>query len=128
MALYVHEIHASVTPWEADLGWIVKLDKGNFIGKDALIRQRERGVTRKLTGFEMRGRGIARDGYEITVDGLPAGWVTSGSPSPTLNKNIGLCYLPTAQARTGQAISILVRGQLMDAVTVPTPFYKRVHP
>ncbi|HEY6344649.1 MAG TPA: glycine cleavage system aminomethyltransferase GcvT [Bryobacteraceae bacterium] len=126
MALYGHEIHASVTPWEADLGWIVKLDKGDFIGKDALIRQRQRGVTRKLTGFEMRGRGIARDGYEVYVDGLPAGWVTSGSPSPTLNKNIGLCYLPAAQARIGQAISILVRGQLVDAVTVPTPFYKRV--
>jgi aminomethyltransferase len=137
MALYGNEIHASVTPWEADLGWLVKfdkakfdkakLDKGDFIGKDALVRQRERGVTRKLAGFEMRGRGIARDGYEVYVDGLPAGWVTSGSPSPTLNKNIGLCYLPTAQARIGQAISILVRGQLVDAVTVSTPFYKRSH-
>jgi aminomethyltransferase len=126
MALYGHEIHASVTPCEADLGWIVKLKKGHFIGRDALVRQRERGVTRKLVGFEMRGRGIARDGYEVYVDGLPAGWVTSGSPSPTLNKNIGLCYLPTAQARIGRAISILVRGQLVDAVTVPTPFYKRV--
>jgi aminomethyltransferase len=126
MALYGHEIHASVTPWEADLGWIVKLDKGDFIGKKVLVGQKERGVTRKLTGFEMRGRGIARDGYEIYVDGLPAGWVTSGSPSPTLNKNIGLCYLPTAQARIGRAISILVRGQLVDAITVPTPFYKRV--
>jgi aminomethyltransferase len=126
MALYGHEIHASVTPWEADLGWIVKLDKGDFIGKQALVKQREQGVARKLTGFEMRGRGIARDGYEVYADGLPAGWVTSGSPSPTLNKNIGLCYLPTAQARIGRAISILVRGQLVDAVTVPTPFYKRV--
>jgi len=126
MALYGHEIHASVTPWEADLSWIVKLDKGDFVGKDALVGQKERGATRRLTGFEMRGRGIARDGYEVYVDGLPAGWVTSGSPSPTLNKNIGLCYLPTAQARTGRPISILVRGQLVDAVTVPTPFYKRV--
>jgi aminomethyltransferase len=126
MALYGNEIHASVTPWEADLGWIVKFDKGDFIGKEALVGQKERGVTRKLTGFEMRGRGIARDGYEVYVDGLPAGWVTSGSPSPTLNKNIGLCYLPTAQAQIGRAISILVRGQLVDAVTVPTPFYKRV--
>jgi aminomethyltransferase len=126
MALYGHEIHASVTPWEADLGWIVKVDKGDFIGKQALIRQKERGVTRKLTAFEMRGRGIARDGYEVYVDGLPAGWVTSGSPSPTLNKNIGLCYLPAAHAQIGRPISILVRGQLVEAVTVPTPFYKRV--
>ena len=126
MTLFGHEIHASVTPWKADLGWIVKLDKGDFVGKEALVKQKERGVTRKLTGFEMRGRGIARDGYEVYVDGLPAGWETSGSPSPTLNKNIGLCYLPAAQARIGRAISILVRGQLVDAVTVPTPFYKRI--
>jgi aminomethyltransferase len=126
MALYGNEIHASVTPWEADLGWLLKFGKGDFIGRAALVTQREQGVTRKLIGFEVRGRGIARDGYEVYVDGLPAGWVTSGSPSPALNKNIGLCYLPAAQARIGQVISILVRGQLVDAVTVPTPFYKRV--
>ncbi|HEY7335824.1 MAG TPA: glycine cleavage system aminomethyltransferase GcvT [Bryobacteraceae bacterium] len=126
MALYGHEIHASVTPWEADLGWIVKLDKGDFVGREALLKQRQRGVSRKLTGFEMRGRGIARDGYEVYVDGLPAGWVTSGGPSPTLNKNIGLCYLPAAMAQPGRAISVLARGQMVEAITVPTPFYKRV--
>ncbi len=125
MALYDHEIHASVTPAEADLDWIVKLDKGEFIGRDALIRQKQRGVTRKLAGFEMRGRGIGRDGYEVRVDGLPAGWVTSGSPSPTLNKNIGLCYLPVAHAQAGRAIQVVVRGQPVEAVTVATPFYKR---
>jgi aminomethyltransferase len=74
----------------------------------------------------MRGRGIARDGYEVYVDGLPAGWVTSGGPSPTLNKNIGLCYLPAAMAQPGRAISVLARGQMVEAITVPTPFYKRV--
>jgi len=125
MALYGHEIGASITPWEADLAWIVKLDKGEFIGREALIRQKEQGVTRKLVGFEMKGRGIGRDGYEVFVDGLPSGWVTSGGPAPTLNKNIGLCYLPATLAEVGRTIHVMVRGQGVEAVTVPTPFYKR---
>jgi aminomethyltransferase len=73
----------------------------------------------------MRGRGIARDGYEVLLNGSPAGWVTSGSPSPTLNKNIGLCYLPAEEARPGTSIQIMIRNQPVDAVTVETPFYKR---
>lgn len=125
MALYGHEIHASITPFEADLAWIVKLDKGDFIGCAALLKQKENGVRRKLIGFEMRARGIARDGYEVWLDGAPAGWVTSGSPSPTLNKNIGLCYLPADEARVGRQIQIMIRNQPVDAVTVETPFYKR---
>lgn len=125
MALYGHEIDASISPLEADLAWIVKLDKGDFVGRDVLLKQKESGVKRKLVGFEMLGRGIAREGYEVLLDAAPAGWVTSGSPSPTLNKNIGLCYLPTAHARPGVAIQIVVRGQPVDAVTVETPFYKR---
>jgi aminomethyltransferase len=125
MALYGHEIHASITPFEADLAWIVKMDKGEFLGKNTLVTQKERGASRKLVGFEMRGRGIGRDGYEVYVDGMPAGWVTSGGPSPTLNRNIGLCYLPASQAKPGQAIQVLIRNQPVEAVTVPTPFYKR---
>jgi aminomethyltransferase len=125
MALYDHEIHASITPWEANLGWIVKMDKGDFIGRDALARQKDKGITRKLVGFEMIARGIGRDGYEVCVDGAGAGWVTSGGPSPTLNKNIGLCYLPCTYAEAGRGIQVMVRGQAVDAVTVPTPFYKR---
>lgn len=125
MALYGHEIDASITPLEANLGWIVKFDKGDFVGRDALLKQQERGFTRKLVGFEMRGRGIGRDGYEVYIDGVPAGWVTSGSPAPTLNKNIGLCYLPLAHAVPGRPIQILIRNQPVDAVTVETPFYKR---
>jgi aminomethyltransferase len=125
MALYGHEIHASITPLEADLSWIVKMDKGEFVGRAALERQKCEGVKRKLVGFEMRGRGIARDGYEVFLDGAGAGFVTSGGPSPTLNKNIGLCYLPLERAVAGQPIQILIRGQLVDAVTVSTPFYKR---
>jgi aminomethyltransferase len=125
MALYGHEIHASITPFEADLAWIVKMDKGEFIGHDALARQKEKGLTRKLMGFEMRGRGIARDGYEVWLDGKAAGWVTSGSPAPTLNKNIGLCYLPVEEARVGRNLQVLIRNSPVDAVTVETPFYKR---
>ena len=125
MALYGHEIDASISPWEAGLDWIVKLDKGDFAGREALVEQKQKGVRRQLVGFEMRGRGIARDGYEVWLDGAPAGWVTSGSPSPTLNKSIGLCYLPTGAAGIGRTIQILVRSQLVDAVTVETPFYRR---
>ena len=125
MALYGHEIDASISPLEADLGWIVKLDKGDFVGRDVLLKQKETGLSRTLVGFEMCGRGIGRDGYEVYVDGAPAGWVTSGSPSPTLCKNIGLCYLPVGQARIGKTIQIIVRNQPVDAVTVETPFYKR---
>jgi len=125
MALYGHEIDASINPLEADLGWIVKFDKGDFVGKAALEKQKAAGVNRKLIGFEMTGRGIGRDGYEVWVDGKPAGFVTSGGPSPTLNKNIGLCYLPVEAAQVGRTIQIMVRNQPVDAVTVPTPFYKR---
>lgn len=125
MALYGHEIDATITPFEADLGWIVKMDKGEFIGHAALQKQKEAGVKRKLAGFEMRGRGIARDGYEVWISGAPAGWVTSGSPAPTLNKNIGLCYLPAEQATIGRTIQIMIRNQPVDAQTVATPFYKR---
>ena len=125
MALYGHEIDASISPLEADLGWIVKLDKGEFLGRAPLLKQKEEGVRRKLVGFEMCGRGIGRDGYEVYMDGAPAGWVTSGSPSPTLNKNIGLCYLPAADAKPGRSIQIMIRNQPVDAVTVETPFYKR---
>jgi aminomethyltransferase len=125
MALYGHEIDASISPLEAGLAWIVKLDKGEFNGRDALLRQREAGLTRKLAGFEMRGRGIGRDGYEVQVEGAAAGWVTSGSPSPTLSKNIGLCYLPVRHAEPGKTIQIMIRNLPVDAVTVETPFYQR---
>jgi len=125
MALYGHEIDATITPWEADLNWMVKLDKGDFIGRDALLKQKEQGISRRLIGFEMRGRGIGRDGYEVQIDNRVAGWVTSGGPAPTLNKNIGLCYLPVSQCEVGRLIHVMVRNQPVEAATVPTPFYKR---
>ncbi len=125
MALYGHEITASITPFEADLAWIVKMDKADFAGRATLTKQQQEGIRRKLVGFEMRGRGIGRDGYEVYMDGVPAGWVTSGGPSPTLNKNIGLCYVPLEAAEPGRPIQIMIRNQPVDAVTVATPFYKR---
>ena len=125
MALYGHEIHASVTPWEAGLDWIVRLEKSRFLGREALVKQKERGITRKLAGFEMQGRGIARDGYEILANGTGVGWVTSGGPAPALNKNIGMCYLPLDLAEPRNAIEISVRGRGVAAVTIPMPFYKR---
>ncbi len=125
MALYGHEIDASITPIEAGLyPRNVDMTK-DFNGKPRCEEQVRHGVSRKLCGFEMVGRGIARDGYEVYIDGSQAGWVASGSPSPTLGKNIGLCYLPTAHAHIGRQIHVVVRGQQVEAVTVPTPFYKR---
>jgi aminomethyltransferase len=125
MALYGHELTASINPFEADLAWIVKMEKSDFVGRSALEKSQASGLTRKLAGFEMTGRGIGRDGYEIWVDGTPAGWVSSGGPSPTLNKNIGLCYLPVEQAVPGVAIDVIIRGQPVSALTVSLPFYKR---
>jgi aminomethyltransferase len=125
MALYGHEIDASINPFEADLAWIVKMEKPDFVGRSALEKQQQEGIRRKLTGFEMTGRGIGRDGYEVWLDGKPGGWVTSGGPAPTLNKNIGLCYLPAGQATPGRQLEVMIRNQPAAAVTVPTPFYKR---
>jgi aminomethyltransferase len=103
----------------------VKWDKGDFVGREVLEKQRQEGITRKLVGFEMTGRGIGRDGYEVAIDGNLAGWVTSGSPAPTLNKNIGLAYLPVTKAVPGRTIDVIIRNQPVSAITVPTPFYKR---
>ena len=125
MSLYGHEIDASTTPYEAGLGWIVKLSKPAFCGRDTLARQKAEGVRRKIAGFEMRQQGIARDGYRVFVDGVNVGRATSASPAPFLGKNIGLCMLPVECARPGQAIDIEIRGRLIAAKTVPIPFYKR---
>ena len=125
MALYGHEITASISPLEAGLGRIVKFDKGEFVGRKALLEQREKGISRVLTGFEMTTRGIGRDGYEVFVHGQPAGWVTSGGPAPTLNKNIGMCYVPVENSQPGREVQIMIRNQPVEAVTRPIPFYKR---
>jgi len=125
MALYEHEIDETTTLLEANLGWICKLDKGAFIGREALAAQKEAGVRRRLVGFEVVERGIARDGQDVVVEGLRVGRVTSGSPAPYLKKNIGFAYVPAEHAVVGQNIKIDVRGRLVDAQIVKTPFYKR---
>jgi aminomethyltransferase len=124
-ALYGHEIDDTTTVWEAKLGWICKLDKGDFTGRAALVAQKEKGLERILVGFEMRGRGIARDGYPVLIDGRECGRVTSGSPAPFLEKNIGLAYVPVAQQAPGTRIAVSIRGRPVDAEIVPTPFYQR---
>ena len=125
MALYGHEIDETRTPLEAGLGWICKLDKGDFLGRETLLRQKQQGVQRRLVGFEMTERGIARDGYPVYVEDTEVSYVTSGSPAPFLKKNIGLAYLPPEMARVGQDIRIGIRNQRVAARVVQTPFYKR---
>jgi aminomethyltransferase len=125
MSLYGHEITEETTLLEANLGWICKLNKGDFIGREALARQKEEGLRRKLVGFEMTERGIARDEQDVLINGERVGRVTSGSPAPYLKKNIGLAYVPVEFANEGQELQIDVRGRAIGARIVPTPFYKR---
>jgi aminomethyltransferase len=125
MALYGNDIDDRHTVLEADLGWILKLEKGEFIGKAALGKQKAQGITRKLVGFEMVGRGIARSHYKIVKNGQPIGEVTSGSPAPWLNKNIGLGYVAAEHSAVGTEFDILIRDNPVPARVVPTPFYKR---
>lgn len=121
-ALYGHEIDATTTPLEAALGWACDLNK-NFTGRDALLKQKLEGVKKKLVGFEMLERGIARNGYEIASNGTVVGYVTSGMPAPTLEKNIGLGYVPPELAKTGTEFDVIIRGKATRARVVKTPFY-----
>jgi len=125
MALYGNDIDDTTTVLEADLGWILKLEKGDFLGRDALLRQKDEGIARKLVGFETEGRAIARHGHVALASGQPVGRVTSGTFAPFLGKNIGLAYLPIALAEPGSRFDIEIRGRAEPAVVVPTPFYKR---
>jgi aminomethyltransferase len=127
MCLYGNELNEDTTLIEAGLGWIVKLDadKGDFVGREVLERQKAEGAPRRLVGFEMVGRGIARSGYPVYVDDQLSGSVTSGTYAPFLEKNIGLCYVPSARAKPGTEIDVEIRGRRVRARLVPTPFYKR---
>ncbi|HEY2846572.1 MAG TPA: glycine cleavage system aminomethyltransferase GcvT [Pyrinomonadaceae bacterium] len=125
MSLYGHELGDDITPYEANLGWIVKLQKGTFTGCGRLQKQKEEGLKRKLVGFEMTEPGIARDGCDVYISGEKHGIVTSGSPAPFLKKNIGLAFVPFDFANDGQEIKIDVRGKQIAARIVRTPFYKR---
>jgi len=125
LLLYGSDLDRTTTLLEAGLAWTVKFEKGPFIGRDALMRQNAEGVTRKLSGFVMKGREIARDHYPVYVKGTEVSHVTSGSPSITLKQNIGLTYLPVEQTSPGTRIEVQVRGRACEAEVVKTPFYKR---
>jgi aminomethyltransferase len=125
MSLYGHELSDEISPLEAGLGWICKLNKGDFVGREPMAKLKEEGLKRKLVGFEMVDKGIARDEMDVYVGDEKVGVVTSGSPAPFLKKNIGLAFVPTEFAKTGQEITIDVRGKKLAARVVPTPFYKR---
>ena len=123
--LYGADMDETTTPLEAGLGWVVKLTKGDLIGRDALSKQKEEGLKRKLVGFEVLDRAPARDGYPVVIAGQQVGAVTSGSPAPFLKKNIGLAYLPTEHSAVGTELSVVIRGRNVPAQVVNTPFYKR---
>ncbi len=125
MCLYGHELDDTTTPWEANLAWICKLDKGDFLGSDVLARQKQRGLERILVGFEMLDRLIARDGCPVFADAKQIGQVTSGSPAPFLKKNIGVAYVPPALSQVGNEVRIGIRANQAAARIVETPFYKR---
>jgi aminomethyltransferase len=126
MALYGHEISENINVWEAGLDRYCKMEKGDFIGRSELQRAKGAGLTRTLVGLQMIERGIARDEYRCVNDqGEPAGVITSGSPSPTLGKNIALAYLPPSMSAIGTTVDVEIRNQKVKAQVVPTPFYKR---
>jgi aminomethyltransferase len=124
-ALYGNDIDDLHTPLEAGLGWVVKWDKGDFVGRPALDAQRQEGVSRKLVGFEMREPGIPRHGYPLLGDGAPAGVVTSGTMGPSVKKAIGIGYLPAALAREGTQVEVEIRGRPAKAEVVKTPFWRK---
>jgi aminomethyltransferase len=126
LPLYGHEISETINVWEAGLDRFCRIDKGEFIGRDALVRAKAGSLTRILVGLEMVDRGIARDGYRCFDEGgREVGRVTSGSPSPTLEKNIALAYVPPVLAAVGSMLYVEIRGQKYKARVIPTPFYRR---
>ena len=128
LPLYGQELARDITPLEAGLDRFVKLEKGAFIGRDALLSQRAAGVPRQLVGLEMIERGVARCHYEIQAAGQPAGHVTSGSFSPSLKKNIALALIESRYAETGTPLDVIIRGKAAAAQVIALPFYKRQKP
>ncbi len=125
LMLYGNDIDETTTVLEAGLGWLVKFKKGEFLGRDALLKQREEGIKRKIVGFELEGRGIARSHYPVFVNGEEVSKVTSGSFSPYLKRAIGLTYLPVKYTEVGTEFEVGIRDNRIKARVVPTPFYKR---
>ena len=126
LSLYGNDIDETTNPIEAGLAWVVKLDKGDFVGREAIAKVKAEGPSRKLVGIEMTGRGIARHGYPILdSEGKVVGHCTSGSPAPTVGKNVALGYVPASMADVGTKLLIDCRGRNIEAVVAKTPFYKR---
>lgn len=125
LPLYGNEISKDITPLEAGLGFFVKLNKENFIGKDALVKQKEEGLKRKIVGFEMVDQGIPRHGYDVLADGKTIGFVTTGYASPTLKKNIGLALVDTQYSALGTSIDIQIRKRVLKAKIVNKRFYQK---
>lgn len=123
LPLYGHEIDENISPLEAGLGFCVKLNKENFIGKEALAKQKAEGLKRKLVGFEMVERGIPRSKYDVYAGGRKIGHVTTGSFSPSLKKNIGLALVEAAFAKEGTEIEIVIRNKNLKAQVIKKPFY-----
>ena len=124
MALYGNDIDDTTTPLEAGLSWLVKFKKGEFIGRDALLKQKEQGAPRRLVGFTTSERSFPRHGYPVFVNGSPSGEVRSGTMSPTLGIPIGTAYVPPGSAAEGSALEIEIRGKRIPATVVKMPFYK----
>ena len=122
LPLYGHELDDETTPLEAGLERFVDLARGGFVGAEALRRQQQAGPPRRLIGFVVDGRGVARAGHALAADGREIGRVTSGAPSPTLGKSIGLGYVPPAFAAVGRPLAVMIRGQAIAARVVATPF------
>lgn len=126
MPLYGHELSATITPLMAGMPRFVKLDKlCDFIGKQALAQQKAEGVKQKVVGLEIIGRGIARAEYPVVKDGQTIGVVTTGSPAPTLGKNLAMALVAAEHAKAGTPLAVEIRGKAVEAVVVPKPFYKR---
>jgi len=126
LPLYGHEISDTINVWEAGLDRFIKMEKPEFIGREALKKAKAEGVKRTLVCLEMTERGIARDGYKVLDSGgREIGYVTSGSPAPFLKKNIAIAYVPPEMAAVGTAVKAEIRGQGVGAIVVPSPFYKR---
>ncbi|MEW6064438.1 MAG: glycine cleavage system aminomethyltransferase GcvT [Bacillota bacterium] len=125
LALYGHELTDEISPLMAGLGWTVKFNKPEFIGREALLKEKEAGPTHRLVGLEMIDRGIPRQGYPLYKEDREVGWVTSGTFAPTLEKNLGLAYVAVQWAKTGGELDVMVRNKPLKARIVQKPFYKR---
>ncbi len=122
--LYGNDMDEKTNPYEAGLGWITKLEKGDFVGREAIIDAKAKGLKKKLVAFELMDRGFPRHGYRVLKDGNDIGWVTSGTFSPMLNKGIGLAYVPTEFSKIGNTFDVMVRNVPLSAIVVKPPFWK----